>query len=252
MEFKWNHYNPKLCIGPKGNPKFPTWTTQELGWRNNLQMLFSRLFSFFSFICSLSQSLWTQTAKQCWLQTNYFRNYKTCQVMKLGSVPIVEVFFLFLILDNFMLFFFFTHQVLVLQSASVTKETTNPGWIYLFLVRDFKRETKVRTCGIINVQKWFSSPLLSLTVVSSSPQWSSCVLLSETSRRNALAQEPETSWIPESGALQESPESLTWTGSRFPWQRRTNRRKHWGNPVILQRWTIINTQSGEGSRSWCE
>ncbi|KAG7221644.1 hypothetical protein INR49_006786, partial [Caranx melampygus] len=53
-----------------------------------------------------------------------------------------------------------------------------------------------------------------------------CVLLSERSRRNALAQEPETSWIPECGALQESPESPTWTGSRFPWQRRTNRRKH--------------------------
>lgn len=94
-------------------------------------------------------------------------------------------------------------------------------------------------------------PPLSRTVVSSSPQWSSCVLLSETSRRNALAQELETSWIPESGALQESPESPTWTGSRFPWQRRTNRRKHWGNPVILQRGTIINTQSGEGSRSRC-
>lgn len=76
------------------------------------------------------------------------------------------------------------------------------------------------------------------------------MLLSERSRRNALAQEPETSWIPECGALQESPESPTWTGSRFPWQRRTNRRKHWGNPVILQHWTIINTQSGEGSRSW--
>lgn len=68
-------------------------------------------------------------------------------------------------------------------------------------------------------------------------------------RRNALAQELETSWIPECGALQESPESPTWTSSRFPWQRRTNRRKHWGNPVILQHWTIINTQSGEGSRS---
>lgn len=52
------------------------------------------------------------------------------------------------------------------------------------------------------------------------------------------------------GALQESPESPTWTGSRFPWQRRTNRRKHWGNPVILQHWAIINTPSGEGSRSW--
>lgn len=88
------------------------------------------------------------------------------------------------------------------------------------------------------------------TVISSSLQWSSCVLLSERSRRNALAQEPETSWIPECGALQESPESPTWTGSRFPWQRRTNRRKHWGNPVILQHWAIINTLSGEGSRSW--
>lgn len=88
------------------------------------------------------------------------------------------------------------------------------------------------------------------TVISSLLQWGSCVLLSERSRRNALAQEPETSWIPECGALQESPESPTWTRSRFPWQRRTNRRKHWGNPVILQHWAIINTQSGEGSRSW--
>lgn len=88
------------------------------------------------------------------------------------------------------------------------------------------------------------------TVISSSLQWSSCVLLSERSRRNALAHEAETSWIPECGALQESPESPTWTRSRFPWQRRANRRKHWGNPVILQHWPIINTQSGEGSRSW--
>ena len=117
---------------------------------------------------------------------------------------------------------------------------------------------------VIKLQSYFSAPLLSLslslclslplpqrpTVISSSPQWSSCALLSERSRRNALAQQPETSWIPECGALQESPESPTWTRSRFPWQRRTNRRKHWGNPVILQHWTIINTQSGEGSRSW--
>ncbi|KAM7405245.1 hypothetical protein PAMP_012521 [Pampus punctatissimus] len=36
----------------------------------------------------------------------------------------------------------------------------------------------------------------------------------ERSRRNALAQELETSWIPECGALQESPESPTWTSSR--------------------------------------
>lgn len=56
------------------------------------------------------------------------------------------------------------------------------------------------------------------TVISSFLQWSSCVLLSERSRRNALAQKPETSWIPECGALQESPESPTWTSSRFPWQ----------------------------------
>lgn len=107
---------------------------------------------------------------------------------------------------------------------------------------------------VIKLQSYFFIFSLSLlqcpTVISSSPQWSSCVLLSERSRRNALAQEPETSWIPECGALQESPESPRWTGSRFPWQRRTNRRKHWGNPVILQHWTIINTQSGEGSRSW--
>lgn len=103
---------------------------------------------------------------------------------------------------------------------------------------------------VIKLQNYFFSLLQRPTVISSSLQWSSCVLLSEWSRRNALAQELETSWIPECGALQESPESPTWTGSRFPWQRRTNRRKHWGNPVILQHWTIINTQSGEGSRSW--
>lgn len=45
---------------------------------------------------------------------------------------------------------------------------------------------------------FFSLPLL-LSVISSSPQWSSCVPLSERSRRNALAQRLETSWIPQCG-----------------------------------------------------
>ncbi len=38
-----------------------------------------------------------------------------------------------------------------------------------------------------------------------------------------------------------------WVSEMEPLQvsmaERTNRRKHWGNPVILQQWAIINTQS---------
>lgn len=141
------------------------------------------------------------------------------------------------------------HRTSLLHFAIIQPQTVAPAQVF---DSTFWKTVlnKFHTARPVTKPQNYFFPSQRPTVISSSLQWSSCALLSERSRRNALAQEPETSWIPECGALQESPESPTWTCSRFPWQRRTNRRKHWGNPVILQHWAIINTQSGEGSRSW--
>lgn len=100
------------------------------------------------------------------------------------------------------------------------------------------------SCKCLNIAPVFIFlPLLfPSALIFSSPQWSSCAPLSERSRRNALAQGLETSWIPECAlcrkALRSEMESL-----QVSMAERTNRRKHWGNPVILQHWPIIYTQS---------
>lgn len=86
-----------------------------------------------------------------------FQKRETGYELMLWSVSTVEL--VLLILSAF--FFFFTHQCIVFEASMPLK--------YLQILLGFifsesggcRRETKVRTCRIINVQKWFSPPSVS-------------------------------------------------------------------------------------------